>query len=375
MNKFDYDLIIHFGLDEKFLNSAIDQFNHINCSNEFFILNTGKGYKKYIKPSYDIYYGSLLTLCIHLFKFRNKKCFVVFHGYNFRYYLLRKILREKKCKFIWLLWGAEFYGNSIFFPSNLSNASNKEFFSAKPILYTFKKKIRKKIQKIKDEILANSLRNIDCLGVPYKEQIVEIEEKLSKKFHILRFTYYPLDINVLTLNKTSKKRRVLLGNSASVTNNHIEAIDLLSKLEIQQEILVPLSYGNVTNASIVRNYGLRNIGDNFIALTNFMSIEKYQDLLSTCSHAIMNHKRQEAFGNLVYLAFLGVKIYLNPQNCIYHYFKRIGLSVFLVSQIENEIQIELEKESQLLNSQLILTELSTKRMRKDLISFFQKADA
>jgi hypothetical protein len=48
----------------------------------------------------------------------------------------------------------------------------------------------------------------------------------------------------------------------------------------------------------------------------------------------MNHKRQQAFGNINNALYKGAKVFLRPENLLYKYYKSIGMKIFSVEDLE-----------------------------------------
>jgi hypothetical protein len=122
---------------------------------------------------------------------------------------------------------------------------------------------------------------------------------------------------------------ILLGNSATPTNNHIEAMRVLSKLGMHgRKVIVPLSYGDMKYQEKIIQVGEKLLGESFIPLTNYMSLPEYNQSVSGCGNLIMNHIRQQAIGNISSALLRGGKVFLRPENPIYKYYTRIGVKLF-----------------------------------------------
>ena len=71
-------------------------------------------------------------------------------------------------------------------------------------------------------------------------------------------------------------KHIQLGNSATPTNNHIEAIDWLAQMELgARRVIVPLSYGSDEYRDMVCAYGKKRLGDTFQPVTDFMPFDEY----------------------------------------------------------------------------------------------------
>jgi len=127
---------------------------------------------------------------------------------------------------------------------------------------------------------------------------------------------------------------ILVGNSATVTGNHIEALDLLHQFGVNdRQIIAPLSYGNEQYAQRLTEVGIDYFGDNFEALMNFMPVENYVATIKKCGYVIMNHVRQQAVGNIVIMLYLGARIFVRQENPVYAFFKAMGVSLSTVQEL------------------------------------------
>ena len=75
---------------------------------------------------------------------------------------------------------------------------------------------------------------------------------------------------------------------------------------------------------------------NFKPLTEFMSINEYHKIISSCSIVIMNHIRQQALGNIISMMYFGAKVFLNKKNPIYSFFLSQGAVIFSIDMINDE---------------------------------------
>lgn len=135
-------------------------------------------------------------------------------------------------------------------------------------------------------------------------------------------------------------KNILIGNSANPTNNQLDIFRILAKTGIpaDSKLIVPLSYGNPAYREKVIEEGQRLFGDQFEPVTEFMDLDEYIELLSTCSSVIMNHLRQQGAGNLFITLFLGAKVYLDTANPLYAEFEDMGLTVSPMEALLNEAE-------------------------------------
>ena len=122
---------------------------------------------------------------------------------------------------------------------------------------------------------------------------------------------------------------ILLGNSATPANNHIEVMRALGKLGLQgRKVIVPLSYGDMKYQERIIQAGKDLLGESFIPLADYMPLPEYNRFVSSCGILIMNHIRQQAMGNISAALLRGGKVFLRTENPIYGYYTRLGVKLF-----------------------------------------------
>jgi dTDP-N-acetylfucosamine:lipid II N-acetylfucosaminyltransferase len=121
---------------------------------------------------------------------------------------------------------------------------------------------------------------------------------------------------------------VLVGNSATPTNNHAEAFAALARLDLAgRRIVVPLNYGSPAYAEAVCRLGRRQFGEAFVPLRRFMPLAEYHDVTKTCGTVIMNHRRQQAVGTLSTALYKGARVFLRPENPVYGFYSKMGITL------------------------------------------------
>ncbi|RTE65232.1 4-alpha-L-fucosyltransferase (Fuc4NAc transferase) [Amphritea opalescens] len=147
---------------------------------------------------------------------------------------------------------------------------------------------------------------------------------------------------------------ILIGNSASFTCNHKETLDFLHSKGISNRYLIaPLSYGDKNYGEKISSIGNELFGKKFKPLTEFMPVKDYVATIRKCGYVIMNHKRQQAVGNIVIMLYLGARVFLREENPTYLFLKEQGV---LLSSVQ-----ELEKDFSLLEKPLSVEEKETNK--------------
>lgn len=152
---------------------------------------------------------------------------------------------------------------------------------------------------------------------------------------------------------------VLLGNSATPTNNHLEALTLLrDRLPPGGRVVAPLSYGkaHAAYAGAVAEAGRTALGDRFDPLMGWMPIEAYNTRLARCGIVFMNHLRQQAVGNICAALYRGATVYLRQKNPLFGFFSDLGIMLRAIDELEADPQAplrELASHEKLRNRQAI----------------------
>lgn len=190
----------------------------------------------------------------------------------------------------------------------------------------------------------------------------EIYNKTFKsRSKFINFTF--LDLTFLNLQNNylnKKKENILIGNSGSLENNHIEVFNILkqNKHIKYDNIIVPLSYGNNIYIDDVIKIGKEYFGNSFGPITEFMIREEYNNKIANVNVAIFNHYIQQAVGNIFFMLYNGVRIYLNEKSPLYKGFLKKGFNVNSISEFNKIGLTPLDDDKKVLNKKLILELLS-----------------
>lgn len=128
--------------------------------------------------------------------------------------------------------------------------------------------------------------------------------------------------------------RVLLGNSATPTNGHAEALKALSRFAGEDiAVYCPLSYGDAAYGDEVARLGGEMLGDKFVPLRSFMGRDEYDRFLATIDVGVFNHSRQQGLGNINGLMRSGAKVYISRRSGMWRDFGDEGRVFFPTESI------------------------------------------
>ncbi|WP_121628875.1 TDP-N-acetylfucosamine:lipid II N-acetylfucosaminyltransferase [Poseidonibacter antarcticus] len=354
-------MILHIVPDDKFIDMAYNMFEKASPNNNEFMVVTQKDKFKYIKTTPITKITRKEILSKEFSDSLKKYEFIVFHVLSD---IDKKLVLNAKenVKFLWLGWGFDYYCyldkkllDSRTLKLKESLATSKDFFG-KDILRSLKNFIKYNILYKNIDNLEKVFNRINYFAPVLYEDYLLVQNQF-KTFHLkyLDWNYGTLEEDFIKEELIISGKNILLGNSASYENNHVEAIELIKNLNLEnRQVICPLSYGLEDYAKEVIRHGETVLSNNFEALIDFMKIEEYNKIISTCSIVVMNHLRQQAVGNIVIMMYFGAKVFLNKDNPVYDFFINNGAIVFSMEELTNKnINIDLTEEEKIINKEML----------------------
>lgn len=335
-------MILHICLDDKFIDVAYRMFEQAaQGSNDFFVITKKNKFKYITEPS---------ILTISTKEMRSRKFLQKVQMYDaIIVHWLSEIAMEflnridKTIPVLWIGWGGDYCSyfsseSTLFLPETnslikegcLNNESPKRVF-----FNSFKRFIKEKIYG-----KTNFRKSVDRINyfAPVIKEDFDLLKGAIPNFNpeFIDWNYGTLEDDLVINEGLFKDENILIGNSATPTNNHLDLFSKLQHIPFEHNLIVPLSYGVEEYKDKVKDKGQQLFGGMFTAVEKFMKKREYIELLSSCSVAIMNHTRQQAMGNIIIMLYLGAKVFLNPLNPAFSHFKRHGLKIFSVNDLSNE---------------------------------------
>lgn len=148
-------------------------------------------------------------------------------------------------------------------------------------------------------------------------------------------TFYPgiVDTPVVhelrtTLPPVSAIRRVVVGNSATATNHHMQILELLENVDTGDvEFFLPLSYGDPEYRDRVREAWHARFGARCRFLLELMPRDEYTRFLASVDAGLYGYTRQQGLGNVMALLALGKVVYLPGASILSQYMAQKGFAV------------------------------------------------
>ncbi len=347
--------IAHIAADEKFIENAVDIFEMAFPNQNTFYINAPKPWR-FVKDR-EIYkeFNSKKWFKYFLLNRSELKSYdlIILHGLPSVFLIPPVLLKQR---YVWLGWGFDYYSRPFdndLLPHPIILEKTKNFVIgiesikvdvSNSLVSVFKQLTKKIVESKFFYILAMLNIKVFSPVLPQEFDLVKNLYGLGKETKYSPWNYGTLErhlIKNIELNNIDSANSILLGNSATPTNNHFEALDILLHSDSMRTVYVPLSYGDMIYAKSVKEYISHNskLATQCKVLDTFLPLFEYNAIINNCGFVIMNHVRQQALGNIVTMMYRGSKIFLREESVLYKYFK--GLNAHIYSMQELELNQEL----------------------------------
>ncbi len=391
-------MILHLHTDSRFANYTIEVFGKENSFHLIGLRYPNQELRFVTKQShvntYVFGWNSPEKLLAKI-----KPAMVVVHFMDIRWYEFLSVL-PKHIKLVWIFWGGDGYSlpkmsenlydkytSQGFKHANtvskldkmkaelgIKSVFNFPFFASLTFEFLRKRRTSGSSEKIKNEVYSR----VNYCGTFLKEDYELLQSKYAFSMKWIDARFISLEQLIGNSGDHISGNNILIGNSCTMENNHVDAFQAIQHINLDkgQQVICPLSYGKDLGKyrDWIVEEGNRCFGQSFEPLMQLMPLNEYTQVLRTCSHAIMHHNRQQAFNNVLALVYLGVKVYLKPENTIYSFLKRIGCHVYSMNELNNVTQLT-PLSSSLVdeNRKLLRGEFSQQKIRESAVGIVQLA--
>lgn len=349
--------IANIVIDDKFIDLLFDSMALLNdkWENDYLLVSNNKPDSyKYIKNADRIFFVPKDAILDYLVAQKYDAVFL--HSLpSLPIELIPEI--DKTIKVFWFAWGWDIYQlpkENPFIPVKLiKKETQKELDKLKPNIPPKKKTLKDYFRPLKylffDSPSTKNIKNYyeAIKRIDYFSGILDFEYDLMKSvkgFKAKRVTFKYASLHYLEnsgIVELYHGHNILIGNSAASTNNHLDIIPYINKINLgERKIILPLSYSNSKEyIEDIANAYHQEFGDSVIVLKDFLSAQEYSDLLLSCSVAIFFMERQQAMGNINGTLLRGCKVFLSETNPVYNYYKNLGVKLFSIQKDLNQSEI------------------------------------
>lgn len=374
--------ILHIVPDDKFIDGAIDIFNQTSSINTYVSIDAVESFTYIKSHAAEVQILSKETLLPLIMN--GGYHLVAFHTLpREKYELVLPIPSE--IKVLWLAWGYDLYSPfgkmpailpiDLYKPltSELINPPVEEVSPYKRLKRLIKRVIYYKKYRIayleEQRIIQEEIRLQKALlgRIDYMSTVLPSEYEMLCKLQNFHAEYFPFqyafkdDFSFCDMYDNADK--ILLGNSATETNNHLDIIALLNQRNIKNECILPCSYGSSEYLQKLKQTLLGH-QTNLHVIENFLPQAEYATLLCSCRVGIFGHLRQQAVGNILICMLHGSKVYLYRDSIAYKYFSKAGYHVYTIEDdlTNDHISVALTEEQQSKNRNLAIEQFTQSRV-------------
>lgn len=211
----------------------------------------------------------------------------------------------------WVSWGADLYQHII----------------AQPQKKSWSQKIKQRLAKQIQAMTCQRFHSVKTLN-PGDAELLRSTLGRSR-VDVLPYPLVGVEAPEVFIDKKEPIFRLLLGNSAAPSNNHYELLDSVSHLKAHNiELVMPLNYaGEALYIEQVIKYGHTLFGDKFVPITDMLSKQKYDELLTSIDGTVFAHDRQQGLYVAYYMMLHGKKLFLKSSTSTYQNFCHYGFHV------------------------------------------------
>lgn len=215
---------------------------------------------------------------------------------------------------VWSGWGGDYYGSDIDVMAGLIGRRTRSYVRGNRGRSYWPDRLIELARVA--PVRRAAARAADVFSAPIREDL----EVFRKRFRGFNGCYSQLNYASVEDTISIGPDRVigsdiLLGNSATPENNHLEVLEGLSRQALgESRIYAPLNYGDGRYAVVVAKRGHELFGDQFVPITEPLSLEQYHQVMARCSVVVMGHRRQQGLGNILRALWQGAHVVLDRRN-------------------------------------------------------------
>ncbi len=230
--------------------------------------------------------------------------------------LYRWVATHKFRELNWMVWGGDLYNlpgldTLCYEPLTFSkfvkrnHSIQRRLYNVKVLLTqsAFRKKAYSKVKNV-----------LTWMSEEYKFAIKHLPVDADHKFFFYenQLPYHQLDPLLQAVHKHDSIS-IVVGNSGSPTNNHLDAVQFLEDNQVRANLVLPVSYGDSHYISFLQKEIKFSYGD-VEFLDRYMPFEEYVNWLASTDGLIMNTFRPQGYGNILMMMYLGKPVYFNARN-------------------------------------------------------------
>ncbi|MBL0741347.1 TDP-N-acetylfucosamine:lipid II N-acetylfucosaminyltransferase [Chryseolinea lacunae] len=306
---------LHIVPDSSFINAFYDNLNELGLlPNNRFVVRTNAAKLSVIR--HDLPFAKLNSTKFAALVGDTLQYDQVFIHY-FTPLLYRWVAQHNFKALHWMIWGGDVY-----------NLRSLERFCFLPLTYQRYVKRNTSLMNLLYEL------KIAVTQTPYRRKALsKVTNILTWMEHEYQFAQHHLPVNAAhrfffyennqayhkidSLVSASTQRRetptLIVGNSGSPANNHLDLVHYLETQGIKANLQIPVSYGDKTYIKFLRD-NLRYSLGSVEFVDRYMKFEEYVSFLSEADGLVMNTIRPQGYGNILMMMYMNKPVFFNTEN-------------------------------------------------------------
>ncbi|MEQ8909952.1 MAG: TDP-N-acetylfucosamine:lipid II N-acetylfucosaminyltransferase [Vicingaceae bacterium] len=268
----------------------------------------------------------------------------------------------KDLKIFYVVWSREAYVNrkteeSLLQPFAL-NFVRKKYGNSKPVFRNLKRLIKEtyfNVFPLRDDYqrFCKAISQADFICCNFKEEYDLLRSLYNTEAQFCKFSYNDIDEiatnNLLKIGENVGEK-VLLNHTADPSLNHFEILQKLEVIGADEVVMIPLSYGKEDYKKHLLSYA-KSLNLNIEPIEKHLPYSDYLESLQQVKCAIFNTSIQQAYGNVLLLLWLGVKVFMRIESPLYRGFKREGFHIYCLEELKGKkdlvrLSLRQQKENQ-----------------------------
>jgi len=261
---------------------------------------------------------------------------IIAHGMG-PYGIAAFLSSPRKAVRVWSGWGGDYYGDEHSSDTGLISHATKAMMADAALVCPRTAMIKSPANQMIAYAKKFAANRTDYFSAPIPSDLAVFRRNFNKfSGKYAQLNYGNASETFAQGNIIGGGSNILVGNSASLTNNHIDIFHMLAKHDLgSRKVIVPLSYGDPVYRENLMVQGKEILGESFVPLVVFLPFDQYRSIVTSCNVVVMNHFRQQALGNIGAALYQGAHVYLDTINPVYEFFKEKGACVHAMQDLES----------------------------------------
>lgn len=327
--------ILHISNDDRFIVKGKKIFDQVpETHHDFWVFSNSEDFKHIDFEAENLFNVEIFSeefiqrinhydfICIH---FLNPKLYPLFKA--------KKIIKPV----LWIGWGGDYYWllNS-YKDFNIYLPKTQRLVEKVPLQTYFQDWI-KKIQKSKNARKIQGVNQIDYFAPVFKSEYELILKNYPNfKPQFIEWNYGHIDHEVKGLYSAlwRKGDKIMIGNSATPTNNHIDVLEDLNQILRHEALVFPLNYGHPLYKSYIAQHVRRKF-KTVEVIENLMPENEFAQIMLECKSLIIGSMRQQAVATILMALYFGINVFLYKDSLNYKFFKEHQIKVFAIEDLKS----------------------------------------